>query len=47
MLQLYASTYGVRAVLWMQGETDTKVIEQSDNPNSQTGMIGRNDFLLT
>lgn len=40
MLQLYASTYGVRAVLWMQGETDIKSIEQSDNPNSQY----RNDW---
>ena len=32
MFKLYASTYGVRAVLWMQGETDTKAIS-----NVQTG----------
>lgn len=27
MFKLYASTYGVRAVLWMQGETDAKAIK--------------------
>ncbi len=33
MLQLYTSTYGLRAVLWMQGETDTKALIEGTDPN--------------
>ncbi|WP_234734969.1 sialate O-acetylesterase [Tellurirhabdus bombi] len=30
LFQVYASTYGLRAVLWMQGETDTKAAQEKE-----------------
>jgi hypothetical protein len=46
MLKLYASTYGIRAVLWMQGETDTKAIVNVNTPGSSEDVVNlRNSWL--
>lgn len=41
MLRLYTSTYGVRAVLWMQGESDTKALVQKEDPLYKDGWADR------
>lgn len=41
MLNLYTATYGIRAVLWMQGENDTKAIRQKDTPFYANGWADR------
>ena len=32
-LKLYGSTFGVRSVLWLQGETDVQALAHKNNPN--------------